>query len=378
VSNSRGGSIEQDHPDEERIVADGELTVSFRTVRNMLIAGIRFEGRYEEIAGYLERLEREIGSQAAGNPMAIYHGRGRIEVAVPVREAVESAGIVSRTLPGGVMLTHPHRGRYGSPEAGKELGEMWGRLWQYTIEHHIGVTEEPWREVYLEEDADDPGAYTAELQIPMLLPKWHARLRDGLGRHAGEEIMRLVLEGSEALSPASDPSEKVAWMKGAMARLDEAVPDDDTRREIMSGCAHVHPEDVIAKLKADYDRLGSIDALLESIEKDPGYEGAPYYRDPDRGGNVIFIDKVPQERKKHEEATDPRVKRAAACHCPVMKAAILADEAISPTFCHCATGWFRPVWETLLGKPVKIVCEESVLQGHDRCRFAIHLPEDVR
>jgi hypothetical protein len=354
------------------------LTVSFRNVGDVLIAGVRFEGGYEEIAGYLENLEREVGALADGDPMAIYHGRGRIEVAVPVSEAVESAGVASRTLPGGAMLTHPYRGRYGSADAGKALGEMWGRLWRYTVEHHIGVTEEPWREVYLEDDPDDPGAYTAELQIPMLLPKWLKRLRDGLGRHAGEEVMRHVLEGSDELSPASEPSEKVAWMKGAMARLDESVPDNDVRREIVSGCAHVFPEDVIAKLKADYERLGSIDALLDSMREDPGYEGAPYYRDPDREGNVIFIDKVPQERKKHEEATDPTVKRAAACHCPVIKAAILTGETISPTFCHCGTGWFRPVWEILLGGPVKIVCEESVLQGHDRCRFAIHLPEDAR
>jgi effector-binding domain-containing protein len=359
-------------------VADEGLTVDFRTVDDMRIAGIRFEGSYEEIGGYFERLERIVGPRAAGHPMAIYHGRGRIEVALPVREPVESAGVENRTFVGGVMLTHPHRGRYGSADAAKDLGETWGKLWRYTIEHHIGVTEEPWREVYLEDDADDPGAYTAELQIPMLLPKWLARLRDGLGRHASEEVVRHVLEGSERLTPASEPSAKVAWMKGAMARLDEAVPDDDLRREIVSGCAHVYPEDVIAKLKADYERLGSIDALLDFMEKDPGYEGAPYYRDPGREGNVIFIDKAPQERQKHEEATDPRIRRAAACHCPVIKAAILADETISPTFCHCATGWFRPVWEGLLGRPVRIVCEESVLQGHDRCRFAIYLPEDVR
>jgi len=359
-------------------VADEGLTVSFRTVGDMLIAGIRFEGRYEEIAGYLEKLERAVGSRANGDPMAIYHGRGRIEVAFPVREPVEGAGVASRTLEGAVMLTHPHRGRYASQDAGEKLGEMWGKLWRYTVEHHIGVTEEPWREVYIEDDADDPGLYTAELQIPMLLPKWIARLRNGLGRHAGEEVVRHVLAGSEELSPSSESSAKVAWMKGAMARLDESVPDDDVRREIVGGCAHVYPEDVIAKLKADYERLGSIDALLEAMREDPGYEGAPYYREPGREENVIFIDKVPQEREKFEAATDPRVKRAAACHCPVIKAAILADETISPTFCHCATGWFRPVWETLLGKAVKVVCEESVLQGHDRCHFAIHLSEDAR
>jgi hypothetical protein len=90
-------------------------------------------------------------------------------------------------------------------------------------------------------------------------------------------------------------------------------------------------------------------------------EGAPYYRDPERGDDVIFIDKAPQEAAKHKEATDPAVKRAAACHCPIIKAAIQRGEKISPTFCNCGTGWFKPLWEAVLGRPVRITCEESVL-----------------
>ena len=91
---------------------------------------------------------------------------------------------------------------------------------------------------------------------------------------------------------------------------------------------------------------------------------------------VIFIDKVPQERDKHGEATESAVKRAAACHCPIIKATILRGEEVSPTFCNCGAGWFRPLWESILGHSVKVTCEESVLQGHDRCRFAIYLSEE--
>ena len=50
-------------------------------------------------------------------------------------------------------------------------------------------------------------------------------------------------------------------------------------------------------------------------------------------------------------------------------------EEISFTFCNCGAGWFKPLWEGILGEPVDVVCEESVLRGDDRCHFAIHLPE---
>jgi hypothetical protein len=268
-----------------------------------------------------------------------------------------------------------------SEETSGELNKTLGAMWQHTIDHHIGVTEQPWREVLLDyEPGGDggagSGAYSSELQVPMLLPKWLDRLKDGLDRLAGVTVRHHVLGGSERLSPSSDPSEKVRWMKGAMARLDAAVEDEDKRREIMCGCAHIYPKGHIAKLKSDYERLGSIDALLDDIAADPGYSGAPYYRDPERQGNVIFIDKGPQEREKHEKAEDPVVKRAAACHCPVVKAAILAGEEVSFTFCSCGTGWFKPLWEAIVEAPVKVVCEGSVLRGDDSCKFAIYLPEE--
>jgi len=349
------------------------LNVSWRTVDDTLVASIRFKGKHEEISAHLGTLSESVGSRACGHPFVLYRGGGDMEVCLPVTEPTDG-GVY--TLDGGLMMCAPFEGEMGSGEAGDALGRAFGDLWRYTLEHHIGVTEEPWREVFLDYDPESGGAYQAELQVPMLLPKWLGRLREGLDRHAGVSVAKHVLGGSECLSPSSDTAEKVAWMKGAMARLDSAVKDEGARRKIMCGCAHVYPAAHIAKLKSDYERLGSVDALIDDIAKDPGYTGAPYYRDPDRDGNVVFIDKVPQEREKHAEATDPVERRAAACHCPVIKAAILAGEDISPTFCGCATGWFKPLWEAIVGAPVEVVCEESVLQGHDRCRFAIYLPEE--
>jgi hypothetical protein len=274
------------------------------------------------------------------------------------------------------MMCTTFRGRYGSEEAGKELGERFGAMWRYTIDHHIGVSEDPWREAHLGDDPEDPDGYTSELQVPMLLGKWLKRFYGSLTKFAGEEIRHDVLAGSENLTSASSTDEKIAWVKGAMERLDAAVPDPETRREIVCRCAHIYPAAQIEHLKEKYEELGGLDPFMAWLDEDPGYEGAPYYRDPERGEGVIFIDKAPQQREKHAEATDPVARRAAACHCPIIKATILRGEEVSPTFCNCGAGWFRPLWEAILGHPVKVTCEESVLQGHDRCRFAIYLNEE--
>jgi hypothetical protein len=358
-------------------VPNDALAVTWKTVPDTLVASIRFQGKHEDAGAHIGRLSKLAGSSAADELIILYRGGGDMEVCLPVSSPVEGDGVVSRTLEGGTMLCAPFRGRLGSQETGKAIGEMFGRLWRHTIEHHIGVTEEPWREVRAGAGTSDDVEYAAELQVPMLLPKWIGRLRDGLDRLAGEDTRRRVLDGSEGLSPSSDPALKVAWMKGAMERLDAAVEDEGVRREILCGCAHVYPKERIAKLKGDYERLGGVDAILDFIASDPGYDGAPYYRDSDRERNVILIDKAPQEREKFEGATDPVVKRAAACHCPIVKAAILRGEEISFTFCNCGAGWFKPVWEGILGKQVEVICEESVLHGDDRCHFAIYLPEDA-
>ncbi|MBD3349368.1 MAG: hypothetical protein GF400_09275 [Candidatus Eisenbacteria bacterium] len=388
-----------------------ELNVTWREVPTTFVAGIRFKGKHNELGTYIRKLSESVGSRACGRPFVLYRGGGDMEVCLPVTEPTddsmrgrdrqgdgESAGragarvgrsedpkIDFRTIEGGLVMCAPFEGDMSSEETGGAVGQTFGELWRLTVERHIGVTEDPWREVFIEYNfegdelgsaARDEVRYRSELQVPMLLPRWLERLRDGLLRHAGVTVAQHVIGGSDALSPSSDASEKVAWMKGAMARLDAAVRDEGTRRKIMCGCAHVYPAAHIAKLKADYERLGSVDALIEDVVNDPDSMGAPYYRDPEREGNVVFIDKVSQEREKYESAVDPAERRAAACHCPVIKAAILAGEKISPTFCDCGTGWFKPLWEAIVEAPVEVICEESVLQGHDRCKFAIHLPEE--
>jgi effector-binding domain-containing protein len=365
---------------EEAAVTE-QLGVHWKRLDDMLIAGIRFTGGFDGIPTNFGKLASEVEPYITEKGFTLYHGGSAktgydIEVCFPVSEPVDTGDVRSRILEGEDVICAIHRGPYRSDDENKGIGATWGRLWRYTVDNHIGIAENACREVYLEDDiahGDDSEQYITEIMMPLLLPKWLARLENGLDRLADPGKKAAVLGEGRRITSQSDPGEKVAWMKGLMERLDAAVPDEETRREIVCGCAHVYPETQIRKFKAMYQEVGGLEGFMARLEEDPGYEGARYYRDPERGDGVIFIDKVPQEAAKHKEAADPIVKRAAACHCPIIKAAILRGETISKTFCNCGTGWFMPLWEALLERPVRITCEESVLQGHDRCRFAIYV-----
>jgi predicted hydrocarbon binding protein len=47
------------------------------------------------------------------------------------------------------------------------------------------------------------------------------------------------------------------------------------------------------------------------------------------------------------------------------------------TFCNCSAGFHKKPFEVAFGQPVKVEVLESVLLGGERCRFAIHLPEEA-
>lgn len=54
-------------------------------------------------------------------------------------------------------------------------------------------------------------------------------------QHAGEEVTKKVMKGSETIFEKTDDKKKASWMKGAMERLDKLV-DEETRFRIMENC----------------------------------------------------------------------------------------------------------------------------------------------
>jgi effector-binding domain-containing protein len=362
-------------------MSEDKLELHSKEVADMLIASIRFRGPREMIHRHLEKLHQQVQRYVNGKPLCLYHGGNardgyELELCLPVSQPVAVRQIKSRTLEGGPMICATHTGPYGPPEAEGSLSKFWNRFYARLREKGVGLAEGPPREVYLEsrlQHGEDAQRYVTELQEHLLLPRWLNRMARGLDRLAGEVVMWQVLQGSNKLKALSPASEKVHWVKGAMQRLD-ALVDEKARKEIMAGCAHIFPQGRIQQLRAEYLRLGDIDKLLEVMARDRSCGENSYYSAPKREGNIIYTTKIPFNPKGYQEATDGVEKRFHYCHCPLVKEAIREGQKISATFCYCGSGWFKRLWEGILGEPVNVEVLKTVLQGDDCCQFAIHLP----
>jgi hypothetical protein len=97
-----------------------------------------------------------------------------------------------------------------------------------------------------------------------------------------------------------------------------------------------------------------------------------------REGSIIYVTKIPYMKKEYLAETDPQMKRYYACHCPWARESLQAGEkTVSAKFCQCSGGFHKKPWEVIFGQPLHADVLESVLQGDLRCRFAIHLPEEI-
>ena len=110
------------------------------------------------------------------------------------------------------------------------------------------------------------------------------------------------------------------------------------------------------------------DEVLEFVRSDPEMEGGR------REGEKIFITKIPYNAERYLRETDPVRKRYWACHCPMVRQAILDGRPISAEICHCSLG-HASHYLAGLGCELRGEVLESVLAGDPRCRFVFRLPE---
>jgi hypothetical protein len=111
------------------------------------------------------------------------------------------------------------------------------------------------------------------------------------------------------------------------------------------------------------------DKVLQFIKSDPEMEGGR------REGDKVYITKVPYNAVRYLHETDPKMKRYYACHCPLVREAILRDQPVSPDVCYCSLG-HASHYLAGLGLELKGEVLESAVKGDIRCRFVFYLPNE--
>jgi predicted hydrocarbon binding protein len=129
--------------------------------------------------------------------------------------------------------------------------------------------------------------------------------------------------------------------------IDQNLPND-ARRELMEQCGrHCIGASTLQKASRMQRESANLDELLERLNA--ARIGGGHLR---REGSRIHA--------VYEQ-----------CYCGSVSQ---SKTPISITYCYCSCGWFRQLFETLLGKPVEVELVESIQSGGDGCRFIIHLP----
>jgi effector-binding domain-containing protein len=321
-----------------------------------------------EIPALLARLRNCCQVIICGDAMVIFHGGAvkdgfLIEAAYPVSHPIENGEIHSRILEATPALTMLHYGDHQS------MRETVLKVYDF-LNTHAWTTSLFRREIYRVLDISEIERNVTEVQV--ILHEWDSLLAEGTQKELGVEARRMIMQGIGSITPSSSFDDYVAWIEGAVERLDSLMVDDEIKCRIVSHCAHVFPQERIDHLRSVYE-LGEFDDILQEM-----YSDNFWYEKPLRRGNVIYMRKNPFNLEGYANATTLAERRKAYCHCPFVHPYLEVIPAkLSPTFCYCGAGWYRRLWEGILGQPVKIEYRETLLRGNEQCVFTITLPLEL-
>jgi hypothetical protein len=309
------------------------------------------------------------GSAVCGPPTALIHyGAVKdgllVEAAFPVSRPVEADDVHTRLLDGGRAWATIHRGPHDT------MREATMRVLDY-VEQHAGTIGGGVREIYAVLDAAQPENNVTELLV--MRHEWDRLLAQGVESVLGAASRKQVMRGIEQITVESPAEAYREWIRGAMGRLDALTADPRAKYQAVSCCAHVFPQARIDHLRAIYAERGELDDVLREMYEDPAW-----YEDPVRRGNKLYVRKVPFNPEGYAQGATAAERRQAYCHCAFVRPYLdTVPAGMSPTFCWCGAGWYRHLWEGLLGRPIQVEHVETLIQGHDGCTLEITLPLEI-
>ena len=211
----------------------------------------------------------------------------------------------------------------------------------------------------------------------------------------GSEIKEEILIGSDEISQSSSREEVFEWTKKALIKLD-ALVDDEKQAEIMTGCACQVSKENLQECRRLYEETRDINLvhsklqeqfenfLDDTLKLEDKYKQEILKRNMGQAGKIegrtIIATKIPKSDNIREwfNETGKSRKRAIFCHCPRIRTVLDNPEKILPKhYCYCGAGFYKALWEEIIQKPVKVEILESVMNGGEVCKIAIHLPDDV-
>jgi effector-binding domain-containing protein len=346
-----------------------ENPILYKKIEPALIACLKTRvDTYDQIPPLFEQLRGVCGDEICGDPLVVFHGGAvkegyLIEAAFPVAQNVEKGLVRSRTLEAVPALSMLHYGAH------KSIRETVLKVYSY-METHAWTMSLFRREIYRVLDPLDPEKNITEVQV--ILHEWDRLLAEGAEKELGTDARQVLMQGVESITPYSSFEDYTAWVQAAIQRLDAMDVSEEQKCRVVSFCAHVFPQERIDHLRGIYEK-GQFDDILREM-----YSDEFWYEKPVRRGSVVYMRKNPFNPEGYQNAATLAERRKAYCHCPFVHPYL--DEVpstLSATFCYCGAGWYRRLWEGILGQPVRIEHVETLLKGNDQCTMTITLPFEL-
>ncbi len=229
-----------------------------------------------------------------------------------------------------------------------------------------------------------------------------ANLAKELYEIVGEEKGQEILKGIEFPVLGTLSEEKPPITKKVVERLLENVDEKNCHKILISNL-HGIPKESYKQQRENFLKAKNVDEYLQErfanfikrLEKHRDEQTLFYTQEIDdevidfikknqqiesgvRKGNIIYAEKVPYMTKQFINETDEKMKQYYYCHCSWVREALKTGEIKVPSkFCDCSAGYYKNQWDVILDQPVDVEVIETILDGHSRCLFAIHLPDEV-
>jgi hypothetical protein len=227
-------------------------------------------------------------------------------------------------------------------------------------------------------------------------------LHNKIAEVSGDELRDIIFDDLPLPPLGTSKREKARYTYRIIRRMEE-IFEQPICREILSGCLRDLPDDYYTEHKTDFYEVCDADIdrflVLKSQKfintlRDHQQRGALFFgqeitddvinfilQHPEMGGgvrdnDVIYETKIPYNTKAYLEETDPDLKRYHYCHCPWVKESLRGNSLkVSKIFCHCSAGFHKKPYEVIFDQPIQADVVETVLNGGEICRFAIHMPK---
>jgi len=156
-----------------------------------------------------------------------------------------------------------------------------------------------------------------------------------------------LVEAEEGQASAPDKEKQFIqdWLADLMDAVDRQC-DEAVKARLIGACGRACFERPAFKRNMPVAGRGDVDKLIEALKA--SFEAW-------REGSTVHV---------RFGAVSP------GCYCP---AARYRPHKPNDLHCHCSRGSHQAIWETELGRPVRVEILESVRRGGKTCHFLVHL-----